>query len=415
MGTSRDQLYRERMERIERATELKEPDRVPITPNFSFFAARHAGYTNREIMYDYEKSCRAIIKTTVDFGWDATNGPPGLGLTLFSLALLRDHPDVSPLLGRANGVIHDILGERYGRFPGRELPDDSPFQFIGGEYMKVDEYDRLIRDPTEFITNVIMPRTCRSFERPGSAAYLGSAIKLGYENSRFRAMYVNFIEELKGLGFPLNSSASSYAPLDLIGDYLRDIKNVLLDVFRVPDKVKQACDALTPLMIEYGKLTGSSAIKLIGSPRVFIPLHLNEYLSPKKFDEFYWSTLKEVIFGLVKEGLVPFIFYEGYHDPHLETMLELPRGKTIAWFEKTDLRKAKEVLGGHTCIMGGPPASLLIGGTPAKVEDYMKSLLEDLKPGGGFIVNPAVSGIPDDAKHENVKAMTEAVMRYGVY
>jgi hypothetical protein len=52
-------------------------------------------------------------------------------------------------------------------------------------------------------------------------------------------------------------------------------------------------------------------------------------------------------------------------------MLELPKGKTIAYFEKTDLRRAKEVLGGHTCIMGGPPASLLIGGTPTKVWEYI--------------------------------------------
>jgi uroporphyrinogen-III decarboxylase len=65
--------------------------------------------------------------------------------------------------------------------------------------------------------------------------------------------------------------------------------------------------------------------------------------------------------------------------------------------------------------MGGPPASLLIGGTPTKVWEYMKSLLDDLKPGGGFVVNPAVSGIPDDAKPENVRAMTDAVLKYGVY
>ena len=45
----------------------------------------------------------------------------------------------------------------------------------------------------------------------------------------------------------------------------------------------------------------------------------------------------------------------------------------------------------------------------------MKSLLDDLKPGGGFVVNPAVSGIPDDAKPENVRAMTDAVLKYGVY
>jgi len=113
-------------------------------------------------------------------------------------------------------------------------------------------------------------------------------------------------------------------------------------------------------------------------------------------------------------GLTPLIFYEGYHDARLETILELPRGKTISRFEKTDLRKANEVIGDHSCIVGGPPSSLFIGGTPAKVGEYVKNLLEDVKPGGGFILGPAVS-IPSRARPENVKALVEAVKKFGVY
>ncbi|HZK25701.1 MAG TPA: hypothetical protein VFC74_10020, partial [Oscillospiraceae bacterium] len=33
--------------------------------------------------------------------------------------------------------------------------------------------------------------------------------------------------------------------------------------------------------------------KEVGAKEVFIPLHLNEYLSPKQYNEFYWPTLKE--------------------------------------------------------------------------------------------------------------------------
>jgi len=61
---------------------------------------------------------------------------------------------------------------------------------------------------------------------------------------------------------------------------------------------------------------------------------------------------------------------------------------------------------------GGIPASLLIGGTPAKVEEYTKKLLEDLKPRGGFILK---AGIPNEAKPENIKAFLKATMKYGVY
>ena len=83
-------------------------------------------------------------------------------------------------------------------------------------------------------------------------------------------------------------------------------------------------------------------------------------------------------------------------------------------FEKTDLRKAKEVIGVHSCIVGGPPSSLFIGGTPAKVEEYVRDLLEDVKPGGGFMLSPAVS-IPGNARPENVRALLRAVEKHGVY
>jgi uroporphyrinogen-III decarboxylase len=55
-----------------------------------------------------------------------------------------------------------------------------------------------------------------------------------------------------------------------------------------------------------------------------------------------------------------------------------------------------------------------MAGTPAKVDEYIKELLVDLKPGGGFIMSPDVS-IPYTTKPENVKALGDAVKKYGVY
>jgi uroporphyrinogen-III decarboxylase len=235
--------------------------------------------------------------------------------------------------------------------------------------------------------------------------------KWGNESRRSAEANANLSAELRRLGFPSFSGGFSYAPLDFIGDYLRDVKNVLLDTFRVPDKVKQAAVAVGALILEMNRVAAESAPE---GTRAFIPLHLNEYFSPKHYGEFYWPTLKRVVLDLIDLGFIPYIFYEGYHDAHLETILELPKGKTISKFEKTDLRKAKEVIGDHSCIVGGPPSSLFIGGTPAKVEEYVKDLLEDVKSGGGFMLSPGVS-IPGNARPENVRALLRAVEKHGVY
>ena len=163
-------------------------------------------------------------------------------------------------------------------------------------------------------------------------------------------------------------------------------------------------------MLELAEVTAKTAPK--GS-QMFIPLHLNEYFSPKQYYEFYWPTLKEVVEKLVKLGYVPYIFYEGYQDPHLESILELPKG-TIAKFEKTNLAKAKEVIGDHACIIGGPPSSLFLSGTQKKVHEYVRDLMPQVMDGGGFVLSPAVS-IPEGAKPENVHALMAAVKKYGVY
>jgi len=146
---------------------------------------------------------------------------------------------------------------------------------------------------------------------------------------------------------------------------------------------------------------------------VMIPLHLNEYLSPKLYKEFYWPTLKEVILRLGKEGVKSWVFFEGHHEQHLETILELPKGWGVAYFEKTDVVKAKKVLQGHTCVVGGIPVSLLVGGTPQKIHEYVKNLLEQVKPGGGFMLSPNIGTAPAETPLENIAALIEAVEKYG--
>jgi uroporphyrinogen-III decarboxylase len=406
MSEDYEGLYGQRKERLDRAALLEEPDRVPVIGNFGDFTAAYAGISSYEFMFDYEKASQAAIKTSVDFGFDTGAGISRLGALPFILAFLREYEGLAPIW--VNGPVHDILGVRYARFPGREL---SPFQFIGEEYMEVGEYDELIEDPRRFIVEKLLPRSCRNLEDPGSIRAMVALFKWGIESRKSAEANANLSEELRRLGFPGFSGGFSYAPLDFIGDYMRDVKNVLLDTFRVPEKVKEAAVAVGALILEMNRVAAESATE---GTRTFIPLHLNEYFSPKQYGEFYWPTLKRVVLDLIDKGFIPYIFYEGYHDAHLETILELPRGKTVSRFEKTDLKRAKEVIGDHSCIVGGPPSSLFIGGTPAKVEEYVRGLLEDVKPGGGFILSPAVS-IPGNARPENVRALLRAAERYGVY
>ncbi len=69
----------------------------------------------------------------------------------------------------------------------------------------------------------------------------------------------------------------------------------------------------------------------------------------------------------------------------------------------------KRVLGGHMCIMGDVPATLLAFGSKDEVRQYCQRLIREVGGDGGFILGSGCS-IPFNARPENVVAMREAVM-----
>ena len=234
--------------------------------------------------------------------------------------------------------------------------------------------------------------------------------RLALEKAKAGAAMRDMFRQLQELGYAPGGLSVFFAPLDFIGDQLRDIPNLIKDLRRYPDKVKAATEAvLEPL------LKVSVNAKGPGVETAMIPLHLNEYLSPALYNEFYWPTLKEGILRLAELGMKSQVFFEGRHDAHLETILELPAGWGTAYFEKTDVRKAKKLLQGHTCIMGGIDVGMVISSTPAKLDEYIKEILGEMMPGGGFILAPNIGNLPRETPIENIRAVYEAVEKYGKY
>jgi hypothetical protein len=272
--------------------------------------------------------------------------------------------------------MHDVLGDKYTRWPGRELSEDiGSLQFIGGEYMKPEEYKYLIENPIDFINEKILPRACLNLEKPGSQKTNATLLRLGIEAIKFLGFLQSTAMDLSNIGIPSLNVTFAYAPLDFIGDFLRHPTGVMLDLRRHPDDVKAVTEALVEPIIKV-----ALALKPAGANIAFIP------------------------------------FFEGDYTPFINTIKELPKGWGIAWFEKTDIRKAKEILGGHTCILGGIPISLLISGTLNKIKDYVKKLLEDIKPGGGVILSSNIAlGLTKEVPLENIKTLINTVKRYGKY
>jgi uroporphyrinogen-III decarboxylase len=77
------------------------------------------------------------------------------------------------------------------------------------------------------------------------------------------------------------------------------------------------------------------------------------------------------------------------------------------------MHKAKDVLGGHSPIMGNVPITMIATGTPEQVKACCKDLIDYVGKGGGYIL---CSGTQlDDAKEDTVHALIDFSKEYGVY
>jgi hypothetical protein len=228
-----------------------------------------------------------------------------------------------------------------------------------------------------------------------------------------------FSELMHSLGFPsqygvgLAGGGVPQAPFDTISDNLRGMRGAMLDMYRCPDKLLAACERILDWRIAQAVPSEPDAKGY--RRRAGMPLHRGSdgFMSIPQFEKFYWPTLKKAILTNVELGYNSAPFWEGIWDERLEYLLELPKGRVLFHTELTDIYKAKDVLGGHMCIQGGVPPSLLQYGTPEEVDAHCRKLIEVVGKDGGFILGSG--SVTDYARPENLKAMVDSAKKYGQY
>jgi len=379
----------------------------------AFFPAYYAGSNLQRIMYDYDELRRIWSKFIDEFEMDVYAGP---GVV-------------------APGRVFEKLDYKLFNWPGHGLnADASSYQFVEGEYMKADEYDALIEDPSDFWLRVYMPRIFGTLEpfrklntfssiieipigyfipytRPDVRAAFQALLDVGREVTEWQKVVEECDQRALAKGIPSLRGSFTKAPFDIIGDAMRGTQGILLDMYRRPDKLIEAMEKITPLVIKTAIASANSAQGVV----ITIPLHkgADGFMSGKQFETFYWPTLKKVILGIIAEGIVPVLFAEGSYNTRLEMVSDLPRASVIWWFDQTDIAGAKNVLGGNACIAGNVPGSLLCTGTPRNVKEYCRKMIEVCSKGGGYILTGGA--IIDEVNPDNLRALMEAAKEYGVY
>ncbi|HUO30601.1 MAG TPA: uroporphyrinogen decarboxylase family protein, partial [Bryobacteraceae bacterium] len=202
------------------------------------------------------------------------------------------------------------------------------------------------------------------------------------------------------------------APLDILGDKLRGYVALAFDLMEMPEKVLAACQALMP-HLGYIALTGADPQKQVPIP-IWMHRGCVPFISRQHFETIYWPTLKPIVEALWAQGNQVLFYAEGKWDAHLERFAELPAGSIVFHMDRTDPALAHRILGPKFCLSGGVPNALLAFGQPEEVQAHVRKLIESVGAEGGYIMD-ASAIMQNDARLENLKAMTDATREYGVY
>jgi len=402
--------YHERAKRFRAALELKKADRVPIAGLGGAFIYRRAGIPQRATMYDrWEEAAEAVIQFQMDF-----------------------QPDSATATFMMSGASMELLGQTNLKWAGCGLPDDVQYQYVEQEYMKADEYPHFLSDPSDFVMRRFLPRmyshltglqklpwfgsegiqvggrVVGPFLNPELQEALGILKKAAEQSLKPAGVSMQTAKRLTSMGYPSLFMGFGAAPFDVLGDTLRGTRGVLTDLYRCPGDVLKACDKILDL-------TPVPDIPLGSPPMIMMPLHKGDdsHISLKHFEKFYWPTFKQLMLNMIDEGLIPAPFAEGTYNQRLQHLTEMPEGSVLWFFDRTDMHKAKDILGGHSPIMGNVPITLIATGTADQVKACCKDLIDYCGRDGGYIL---CSGTQlDDAKEETVKAMVDFTKEYGIY
>jgi hypothetical protein len=364
-------------ERFNRAIDLKEPDRIPITPLMDYYYAGNNNMSAKEfVLGPFERVFTAVKNTYARF-----NG----ALDMVHLPMGRLYAFYNMLPLAQSGYYGDLI-----------YPDDVPssLQFIEKGYVDVKDFDKIKQEGLKSIWKPV------NLDKVTDTQI--DLIKIG--------KYINYWENIKKV--PIYATSGIVTPLEGLC-YLMGINNWSKAIRKNREELKEMCDLF---------LKGTMANNLMMHffthiKRTYICLERVSaaFISPKNFEELVLDNLLTMVKTNVRHGLTTVFHMDTDWTPFFHYFLEFPKnGKYILHIEDSDIFKAKEMLGDRFCLMGNIQTKLLRFGTEQQIVDYTKKLIEGCGEGGGYMMAEGCEIAPD-TPFKNMKVWIDTTLKYGRY
>lgn len=362
--------FEDHLELIRKAMRCEPVERIPVAPCGNAYFAKSQHVPLKDYITDFDMACTANLAELTRIGADATQN------VIFSPYLLG-----TQWLSKA-------------ALPGIELGDDDMWQMKECENMKFEDYEDIKKMGWDAWQKKFIAEKCND----------------NWENLKpFFEANPRCYERFYEAGIPCICDFLMITPFEYFCGG-RSLEHFFMDdLLEEPELVHEIFD----MVLEHNLKAYRQQIIDTHATGVWIGGWRTgpDLISPNLFDEFVWPAFKAYYDLCVEMDVIP-IFHLDSNWTLIVNKFKRLADKTyiMALDSKTDIRKARQILGPDVCIIGDVPCELMTYGTAEQVTDYVTRLLDDIGPWGCIIATGC--DIPSDAKPENVKAMSDAAHNY---
>ncbi len=330
----------------------KEPDRVPVSPILCSGARQISGFSFPDFALDADKAAQVFLEGFEFVGGDAVVLMLDLSVEAADFGQSMEYPANSTPMPNYNcPLIKDHQGYRQLK----------PINLTGA--LRMQAFVRLCRLMVE---------------------------KIG-----FRSIVCGFV----------------FGPLGVLA-MLRGAERLFKDCRLYPQEVKAACETITGVLIDFVLAQCDAGIPIVAIDTLFAS---RSGLSKALWEEIEGPFAREISLAIQSTGRSVAIHNCG-HKPYFDAQIRSMDPALINFADLPDdcssRRELKKRYGDQVVLMGHVPTSLLVHGSPKEVMAECRRQIDDLAPGGGFILSPGCE-YPPNKDLTNAFALIKAAQKYG--
>ncbi len=213
------------------------------------------------------------------------------------------------------------------------------------------------------------------------------------------------------IGFRSIVSGFIFGPLGILA-MMRGAESLFKECRLYPDKVKAACDAITETLVEFVNAQCDTGIAAVAIDTLFAS---RSGLPKDLWEEIEGPFAREISKAIKAKGKIVAVHNCG-HAPYFDAQIRSMEPDLINFAHLPDDCSSRVELkrryGDQITLMGYIPTPLLVHGTPREVIDECRRHIDDLAPGGGFILSPGCE-YPPNINLTNAFALIYAARTYG--